>query len=92
MRWWNLPVLAALFWAAPLAAEPRSSAAAAKPHNHPKSAGHNSACPDDQAKPPVRGSGGGGGGGAARRLGPSEYPPADLFLIDMGRRSPNLFP
>jgi hypothetical protein len=93
MRWWNLPVLAAFFWAAPLSAEPRSSTAGAKIHNHLKSAGHNSSCPGDQAKAPVRGSGGGGGGGgAARRVGPSEYPPADVFLLDMGRRAPTLLP
>jgi hypothetical protein len=85
-HWRKLLVLAAFFWAAPLAAhEPSGGARAKAPAQSrcAKAPGHDAACP---RAPRSKGTIGG------VSFPPAEYPPAENFLLDTGRRPPKYLP
>jgi hypothetical protein len=93
-HWWKTLVLALLVMAPPLSAQQRSPALEQRAKGAGsvqtcgvKSAAHRSGCPGKQA--PAAGRQ--GGGGAAPSLRSGEYPPAENFLFDIGRR-PGIFP
>jgi hypothetical protein len=88
MPWRKLLVLAAFFWAAPLPAREHPPAAADRakavaPARCAKPAGHEAECPRSRRVPETI-------GGVS--FPPAEYPPAENFLFDNGRRPPKFFP
>jgi hypothetical protein len=86
--WRKLVLLAALSWAAPLAAHEPAAAAGDRARAPAetrcvKSNAHDSVCPRSR-----RGKGTIGG----LSFPPAEYPPAENFLLDTGRRPPKYLP
>lgn len=85
-------VLSALFWGAPLFAEQRSEteqrAGPACHYLHAKASAAHYGCPDNRARGSKQAAEKGGG----VSFPPAEYPPAELFLFDVGRRIPKYFP
>jgi len=84
----KLLVLAAFFWAAPLVAGQRPPAAADRSKAPAqtrcgKPAGHEAECPRWRRSKEMI-------GGVS--FPPAEYPPAETFLFDHGRRLPNYLP
>ena len=85
-------VLTAFLWGAPLFAEQRSETeqrvGPACQQLHAKVPAAYYGCPDSRA----RGSKEAGEKGGGVSFPPAEYPPAELFLFDVGRRPPKYFP
>jgi hypothetical protein len=88
MPWRKLLVLAAFFWTTPLAARAHPPTAcdrskAPTPNRCGKPAGYEAGCPRwRRTKETI--------GGVS--FPPAEYPPAEVFLFNTGRRPPNYLP